>query len=90
MLEFLVVVMAMFLAIGFVVLLFKALFALVLIPVKIGFFLIKGLLVLVFAVPIALVSFGLVSLAFPLVLTIVALPVVLAIAGVVCVLRFFC
>ena len=90
MFEFLVVAAAMFLVIGFLIFLMKALFALILIPVQIGLFLLKGLLVLVFAVPIALISFGAVSLAIPLVLTIVALPLVLCIAGVVCLIRFIC
>ncbi len=90
MIEFLIVVMAMFLAIGFLVFVAKALFALVLIPIKLGLFFVKGLLVLVFAVPIALISFGAVSLALPLVLTIVALPVVLCVAGVVCLVKFLC
>ena len=90
MFEFLVVAAAMFLVIGFLVFLAKALFALILIPVQIGMFLVKGLFVLVFAIPIALISFGAVSLAIPLVLTIFALPVVLCIAGVVCLIRFIC
>ncbi len=90
MFEFFVVAAAMFLVIGFLVFLAKALFALILIPVQIGMFLVKGLFVLVFAIPIALISFGAVSLAIPLVLTIFALPVVLCIAGVVCLIRFIC
>ena len=90
MFEFLVVAAAMFLVVGFIVFLVKALFALILIPFQVGLFLIKGLFVLVFAVPIALISFGAVSLAIPLVLTIFALPLVLCIAGVVCLIRFIC
>ncbi len=90
MFEFFVVAAAMFLVFGFLVFLAKALFALILIPVQIGMFLVKGLFVLVFAIPIALISFGAVSLAIPLVLTIFALPVVLCIAGVVCLIRFIC
>lgn len=90
MFEFFVVAAVMFLVIGFLVLLAKALFALILIPVQIGLFLLKGLVVLVFAVPIALISFGAVSLAIPLALTIFALPFVLCIAGIVCLIRFIC
>ncbi|MFQ5738246.1 MAG: hypothetical protein ACE5JX_04495 [Acidobacteriota bacterium] len=60
----------------FLILFVKLLVALVLIPVKVGFFLLKGVLGLIIAVPVILVGFVVCSVVLPLVLGL-AVPLVL-------------
>jgi hypothetical protein len=81
MFEFLAIVGFMVLFGAFVVFLAKLFFALVLLPIKLGFWLCKGLLALVILIPIILISFGAVSVVFPVILVIAALPILVVVGG---------
>jgi hypothetical protein len=81
MFEFLAFFGLVFLVGAFVLFLAKLLFALVLLPIKLGFWLLKGLLALVILIPIMLVSFGAVSVVVPVALGLVALPILLVVGG---------
>jgi hypothetical protein len=74
---------------AFVVFLAKLLFSLVLLPIKLGFWLLKGLLVLVLLVPVMLVSFGAVSVVVPVFFLLAALPVLMVVCGVVLLAKLF-
>ena len=70
-----------FLVGAFVIFLAKLFFALVLLPIKLGFWFLKGLLALVFLIPIMLISFGAVSVVVPVVLGLAALPILIVVGG---------
>ena len=89
MFEFLVIIGFIFLVGALVVFLVKLLFSLVLLPIKLGFWLLKGLLALVFLVPIMLVSFGAVSIVVPIVLALAALPILIVVGGAVLLAKLF-
>jgi hypothetical protein len=83
MLETLAVFAAIFLALGFVLFVAKLVLALVLLPIHIGFFIIKGLLLLVFALPAVIVLIGAAALAVPVVLAVLGLPILLVVGAIV-------
>jgi hypothetical protein len=83
MFEILAVFAAVFIALGFVLFVAKLALALILLPIHIGFFIFKGVLLLVFAVPIVIVVIGVAALAVPIVLGVVGLPVLLFVGGIV-------
>ena len=83
MLETLAVFAVIFLALGFVLFVAKLVLALVLLPFQIGFFIFKGLLLLVFAVPIVIVLIGAAALVIPIVFAVLGLPVLLFVGGIV-------
>ncbi|UCG51755.1 MAG: hypothetical protein JSW58_16540 [Candidatus Latescibacterota bacterium] len=89
MFEFLIVFGCIFLAVAFVVFLAKLLFSLLLLPIKLGFWLLKGALGLILLVPLVLISIGAASLVFPLVISLVALPVVAVVVGIVLLVKLF-
>jgi hypothetical protein len=66
-----------------VVLLAKLVLAVVLFPINLGLFLIKGLLVLLCIVPIVIVTIGLASLVPLMILAILGVPLLVVIGGVV-------
>jgi hypothetical protein len=66
--------------------LLKALFWFVLLPIKLGFWMLKGAFGLAFMVGLGLLCLG--ALAFvPLVITVVALPVIAVVCGVIALIR---
>jgi hypothetical protein len=83
MFEILTVFAAVFVALGFVLFVAKLVLALVLLPFQIGFFIFKGLLLLVFAVPIVIVLIGAAALVIPIVFAVLGLPVLLFVGGIV-------
>ena len=83
MFELLTILGFLFLAGALVVVLVKLLVALVLVPFKIGFWLLKGLLVLLLVVPVIILSLGAASIAAPFVLAVLALPVLFIVGGVI-------
>ena len=60
----------------------KVLFWLVILPFKLGFWLLKGVFALVFVVPLALLTVWALSAVFPVVLLVLLLPVLLVVGGV--------
>jgi len=78
-----------FLCGAFVIFLAKLLFSLVLLPIKLGFWLLKGLLALVLLVPILLISCGAVSVVVPVFLLLAALPILIVVGGVVLLAKLF-
>ena len=89
MFEFLAIAGFIFLFGAFVVFLAKLFFALVLLPIKLGFWLVKGLLALVILIPVLLISFGTVSVVVPIVLAIAALPILIVVGGAVLLAKLF-
>jgi hypothetical protein len=89
MFEFLVVFGCIFLAVAFVVFFVKLLFSLLILPIKLGFWLFKGALGLLLVVPIVLISVGAASLILPMVISLVALPVVAVVVGIVLLVKLF-
>lgn len=83
MFELLTIFGLVFLIGAFVVFLAKLLFALVLLPIKLGFWLVKGLLALVILIPILLISFGAVSVVVPFIFGLAVLPILIVVGGVV-------
>ncbi|MFQ5510244.1 MAG: hypothetical protein ACE5EO_00190 [Candidatus Krumholzibacteriia bacterium] len=75
MLEFLVVVGLIFLAGAMFIGLLKFLFWLVVLPLKLGWWVVKGAVGLVLLIPAAIVAAWAVSSVLPLVLAVVAIPV---------------
>ena len=81
MFELLTVFGLLFLIGAFVVFLAKLLLSLVLLPIKLGFWFLKGLVALVFLVPIIVISLSAASVVVPVVLALVALPVLLVVGA---------
>ena len=82
MLEFLFLVAVVFLIGGLAIGLLKLAFFLLVLPIKAGFWLLKGVIGLVFVVPVMIVSLLAASVVMPVVLVVVAIPVLLVIAGI--------
>jgi len=83
MFEILTVCAAALFGLGVVLVLAKLVLMLVLLPIQIGFFIVKGLLLLVFAVPIVVVLIGVAALVIPIVFAVLGLPVLLFVGGIV-------
>lgn len=65
----------------------KLAFALVILPLKLGFLLLKGVLAAVFFVPAIIIGVLALSSVLPLVLTVLVLPVLLVVGGVIFILN---
>ncbi|UCH83590.1 MAG: hypothetical protein JSW50_14230 [Candidatus Latescibacterota bacterium] len=74
---------------AFIAFLIKLLFSLVLLPIKLGLWLLKGLLALVLLIPILLISFGAVSAIIPFILAVLALPILIVVGGAVLLAKLF-
>ncbi|MEJ2722150.1 MAG: hypothetical protein P8181_13575 [bacterium] len=79
----------LFLVGAFVVFVAKLLFSLVLLPIKLGFWLLKGVVALIFLVPIIVISLSAASVVVPVVLALVALPVLLVVGAAVLLAKLF-
>ncbi len=71
------------LALAAVLFVAKIVLALVLIPFKIGFFLLKGFLLLVFLVPLIVLGLGAATVVVPVLFAVFGLPILLFVGGVV-------
>lgn len=89
MVELLIVSGMVFLAVAFVVFLVKFLFSLILLPIQVGIWLAKAILVLLFIVPLTIIALGAATVVVPMVFSILALPIVIGVAGIVLLIRFF-
>jgi hypothetical protein len=78
-----------FLALGGILLigLIKLLLGLVLLPIKLGFWVLKGVLALVLLVPLVIIGVNVFAAGIPIVLFILALPLLLLFAGVLLLLK---
>lgn len=83
MIGILAVLAAIFVGLGFVALVAKLVLTLVLLPIHIAFFFVKGLLLLVFAVPVVVVLLGVAAVAVPIVMAVLGLPILLVVGGIV-------
>jgi hypothetical protein len=83
MLGILAVLAAIFVALGFVAFVAKLVLTLVLLPLHVAFFLVKGLLLLVFAVPVVLALAGVAAVAVPIAIALLGLPILLVVGGIV-------
>jgi hypothetical protein len=83
MLETLAVFAAIFVALGFLVFVAKLVLTLVLLPIHIAFFLLKGLLLLLFAVPAFVLLVGAAAVVVPVVMAVLGLPILLVVGGIV-------
>lgn len=82
--------MALILILGAVALgVLKVLFWLLVLPFKVGFWLLKGVFALVLIVPLTLLSLWAASAVLPVIVLAVALPVLLLIGGIVALVRVF-
>jgi hypothetical protein len=69
--------------------LLKVLFWAILLPFKVGFWLLKGLVGLVVVVPLLLVALWAASAVLPIVLVVIAVPVIFVVGGVIALFRVF-
>ena len=83
MLELLVIVGSLLLVGAIAVVFFKMLFWLILLPVKLGFFIVKGLLALLLFIPALIICIGAASIVVPIIVSVIAVPVIFVIAGIV-------
>lgn len=67
----------------------KLALALVLLPLKLGFFLLKGLVALLCVVPIVIVSVGIASIVPLMLLAVLGLPLLVLIGGVILLVKVF-
>jgi len=74
---------------AFVVFLAKLLLSLVLLPIKLGFWLLKGIFALVLVIPVLLLCFGAVSAVVPFVMVVLALPILIVVGAVVLLAKLF-
>jgi hypothetical protein len=89
MLEFFAGVGILIIGIALLAMAGKLFLALVILPFKLGFCVLKGLLGLVLIVPLALVSICAFSVGFPVVLFILALPLIIIGVGIALLFRLF-
>lgn len=69
--------------------LLKLLFCLLVLPIKLGFWMLKGVVALVFIVPLAIISLCVASTVLPVVAFAIALPITLVAGGVVLLVKVF-
>jgi hypothetical protein len=82
--------MALIVIIGAVAVgLLKMLFWLLVLPFKLGFWLLKGVFALVFIVPLAVISLCVATAVLPAIALVIALPVFLLVGGLVVLVRAF-
>jgi len=89
MIELFVVIGAIVLAVAFIGAFAKLLVSLVLLPLQVGLWLLKGVFVLLLVVPLVIISLGAASFILPVIFSVFALPVILGVVGIVLLIRFF-
>ena len=89
MLELLTVLGVFFLVGALLFVCLKVLCWVVVLPIKLGLFLVQGLLALVLFIPALIISIVAAAFILPVFLSVIVVPVVFAIAGIAVLLRFF-
>jgi hypothetical protein len=87
MLDILFVIVALIVGGALLIGLLKLFVAIALIPLKLAWWLVKGVVVLVLIVPLALIAINLVAIGLPVILFLLVLPLVLGVAGLVALVR---
>jgi hypothetical protein len=87
MLEILMILGFLFLCGALLIGLFKLLIGLVLLPFKLGFWVLKGVLALLLLVPLIIIGMNVFALGIPILLVILVLPFLLLFAGLVFICR---
>jgi hypothetical protein len=87
MLEFLVACAGVIVAVSCVALVAKLLLAVVLLPIQLGVFLIKGLVIALCVVPVVAVSIGIAALVPIAVLAVLGLPILIVVGGIVLLIK---
>ena len=87
MIELFTILATLLLVFAVAVVFFKVLIWLILLPVKMGFWLLKGLVAAVLFIPALIISIGAASIVLPIVASLIAVPVVFVVAGVVMLLK---
>jgi hypothetical protein len=90
MIELLVLAGAVVFGLAVLIGILKLMWALVLLPFKAAFWMAKGLLGLVIAVPLLIIGYLLIANVFPLILLVLLLPVIVLVVAVGFVLSLFC
>ena len=91
MLELLAILGLVFVGLAMLAGLFKLIIVLIILPIKLAFFLVKGVVGLVFIIPLAIILYVVFANAFPIILLVMVLPVLAVFAGLALLLKLvFC